>query len=282
MKNLSDIDTVKSILKRHGFSFSKSLGQNFLIDPTVCPRLCEGADLDKETAVIEIGAGIGVLTAELAQRAGKVIAFELDKRLLPVLAETLAEFQNVEIINEDFLKADLNTLIAEKCAGMRLCVCANLPYYITSPAIMRLLEERYDIDSITVMVQREAAERLTAPVGSREGGAVTAAVRFFSEPERLFFVPRASFMPPPNVDSEVIRLTVLKQPPVSVSDEAFFFKVIKIAFSQRRKTLCNALSGSFPKERVAAFLLERKLPADIRPERLTMEDFAALSLALAS
>ena len=280
MKNLSDIDTVRALLNRHGFSFSKSLGQNFLIDPTVCPRLSEAAGLDSKTAVIEIGAGIGVLTAELAKRAGKVIAFELDRRLLPVLGETLAELQNVEIVNEDFLKADLRALIAEKCPGMRLCVCANLPYYITSPAIMRLLEERYELDSITVMVQREAAVRLAAPVGSREGGAVTAAVRYFSEPERLFFVPRTSFFPPPHVDSEVIRLTVHKTPPIKVSDEAFFFKIVRAAFSQRRKTLCNALSGTFPKERVAAFLMERGRAADIRPERLTMEDFAALADSL--
>ncbi len=277
MNNLSDMNTVRGILGRHGFSFTKSLGQNFLIDQEVCPRLCDEAELDGETAVIEIGAGIGVLTAELAKRAGKVIAFELDKRLLPVLDETLAGFSNIEIVNEDFLKADLRKLIAEKCPDRRLCVCANLPYYITSPAIMRLLEERYAIDSITVMVQTEAAKRLAAPVGSREGGAVTVAVRYYAEPRRLFFVPRTSFVPPPHVDSEVIQLTVRKEPPVSVADEAFFFKVIKTAFSQRRKTLCNALSGQFPKESVAAILVRRGLSADSRPERLSIEDFAALA-----
>ncbi len=281
-KNLADISTLKELLSRHGFSFSKSLGQNFIIDPQVCPRMSANAGLDEKTAVIEIGAGIGVLTAELAKRAGKVIAFELDRRLLPVLEETLGEFSNIEIINEDILKTDIRSLINEKCKGMRVCVCANLPYYITTPVIMALLEGKYGIATITVMVQKEAAARLCAPVGSREGGAVTVAVNYYAEAERLFSVARTAFLPPPNVDSEVIRLTVREAPPVNITDEIRFFKLVKGAFSQRRKTLKNSLSASLsiPKERTAKALSDIGLNADIRPERLTMDDFAVLCAKL--
>ena len=188
MQNLSDISVIKKILSEHGFTFSKSLGQNFLINPTVCPRMAEACGADCDTGVLEIGAGIGVLTAELAKRAKKVVSLELDTRLIPVLAETLGEFSNVEVLNADVLKIDLNKLIDDCFQGMHVAVCANLPYYITSPVIMALLESRIPVDAVTVMVQKEAAARLCAPVGSRDAGAVTVAVNYYAQAEKLFDV----------------------------------------------------------------------------------------------
>lgn len=279
MKNLSDINVIKSVMARHGVTFNKGLGQNFLVDPEVCPAMAEAAGLDENTCAIEIGPGVGVLTAELAKRAGKVLSFELDERLLPVLKETLAEFDNVEIINKDVMKADLKGIIEEKCKGMDIVVCANLPYYITSPIIMLLLESRLPLKSITVMVQKEAADRLCAEVGSRDGGAVTVAVNYYAESEKLFFVPRDSFLPPPKVNSEVIRLTVRENPPVNVKNEANFFKTVKAAFSQRRKTAENSLSSGtgMKKDVIAEALAEAGLEKTVRAEKMTMEDFAKLS-----
>ncbi len=279
MKNLSDINIIRSVMAKHGVTFNKGLGQNFLVDPAVCPAMAEAAGLDENTCVIEIGPGVGVLTAELAKKAGKVLSFEVDNRLLPVLDETLKEFDNVEIINQDILKADLKSIIKEKCKGMDIAVCANLPYYITSPIIMLFLESKLPIKSITVMVQKEAADRLCAEVGSRDGGAVTVAVCYYSESEQLFFVPKDSFLPPPKVDSEVIRLTVREKPPVKIEDEAFFFKVVKAAFSQRRKTAENSISSGLGRDKltVAAALEKAGLERTIRAEKLTMEDFATLS-----
>ena len=282
MNNLSDINTIKAVLEKHGFTFSKSLGQNFLTDAHVCPQLVQSAGLDKSTGVIEIGAGIGVLTAELCRAAGKVVSFELDKRLLPVLDETLGEFNNVSIVNADVLKTDLAAVIREQLPDMRVCVCANLPYYITSPVIMMLLESRLPLDTITVMVQSEAAQRLCAHTGERSGGAITAAVNYYSVPERMFFVDRSCFMPSPKVDSEVIRLTVRRTPAVSVGDEKAMFRVIKAAFAQRRKTAVNSISGSLgiPKESVAQVICSLGLKPDVRAERLTLEDFARISESL--
>ena len=279
MKNLSDINVIKSVMARHGVTFNKGLGQNFLVDPEVCPAMAEAAGLDENTCAIEIGPGVGVLTAELAKRAGKVLSFELDERLLPVLKETLAEFDNVEIINKDVMKADLKGIIEEKCKEMDIVVCANLPYYITSPIIMLLLESRLPLKSITVMVQKEAADRLCAEVGSRDGGAVTVAVNYYAESEKLFFVPRDSFLPPPKVNSEVIRLTVRENPPVNVKNEANFFKTVKAAFSQRRKTAENSLSSGtgMKKDVIAQALAEAGLEKTVRAEKMTMEDFAKLS-----
>ncbi len=184
MKRLSDIGTIKELLSRHGFSFSKALGQNFLVNPSVCPRMAESSGAGPGVGVLEIGPGIGVLTQELCQLADKVVAVELDKRLLPVLGETLAEFDNIRIVNADVLKLDLNRLIAEEFDGLEVVVCANLPYYITSPVIMKLLEDRLPVKAITVMVQKEAAQRICAPVGSRESGAVTVSVNYYAEPAR--------------------------------------------------------------------------------------------------
>ena len=282
MQNLSDISVIKKILSEHGFTFSKSLGQNFLINPTVCPRMSEACGADSDTGVLEIGAGIGVLTAELAKRAKKVVSLELDTRLIPVLAETLGEFSNVEVLNADVLKLDLNKLIDDCFQGMHVAVCANLPYYITSPVIMALLESRIPVDAVTVMVQKEAAARLCAPVGSRDAGAVTVAVNYYAQAEKLFDVSAGSFMPAPKVDSSVIRLNIRKEPPVEVSDEKFFFRVIKAAFGQRRKTASNSLSAGLgiPKDKVSAAIAAAGFDPSVRAESLTMQELARLSECL--
>lgn len=278
MNNLSDISVIKSVLSRHGFTFSKALGQNFIINPGVCPRIAEEGGAKEGVGVLEVGAGIGVLTAELAKRASKVVCVELDTRLLPVLDETLGEFDNVKIINGDILKVDLHRILEDEFGNMPVVVCANLPYYITSPVIMRLLESRLRIDSVTVMVQKEAAVRLCADVGSRDSGAVTVAVNYYAEAQKLFDVSRGSFMPSPNVDSAVIRLDILKNPPIEVSDEKFFFSMVKAAFSQRRKTASNGISAGMgiPKPTVIEAIEAAGLSPTVRAEALTMEQLGRL------
>lgn len=281
--DLYDYNTVNRILSKHGFTFSKALGQNFLIDPNVCPEMASELNADENTGVIEVGPGIGVLTKELCRVAGKVVAIELDKRLFPVLDETLAEFENLEIVEGDVLKLDLEKLIADKFSDMKsVKVCANLPYYITSPVIMSLLESKLPIDEIVVMVQKEAAERFCAEIGSRESGAVTVAVNYFATAEFLFEVKKDSFMPSPKVDSAVMRLKLRDKPPVEVENEKRFFAVIKAAFSQRRKTALNCLSNglSVSKEKVANALNEIGLSEKVRAENFTMEQFAELSKLL--
>ena len=212
MYNLTDVSTIKDILARHGFHFSKSLGQNFIINPTVCPRMAEESGIDENSGVIEIGAGFGVLTAELAKRAKKVVVIEIDTKLLPILDETLKDFDNIEIVNQDVLKTDLAALIKEKFDGMPVYVCANLPYYITSPVIMTLLESRLPIEAITVMVQKEAAQRLCAPVGSRLSGAVTVAVDYYAKAQKLFDVSAGSFMPAPRLTAALSAWISAKPP----------------------------------------------------------------------
>ena len=278
MNNLSDISVIKSVLSRHGFTFSKALGQNFIINPGVCPRIAEKGGAGEGVGVLEVGAGIGVLTAELAKRASKVVCVELDTRLLPVLDETLGEFDNVKIINGDILKVDLHRILEDEFGNMPVVVCANLPYYITSPVIMRLLESRLKIDSVTVMVQKEAAVRLCADVGSRDSGAVTVAVNYYAEAQKLFDVSRGSFMPSPNVDSAVIRLDILKNPPIEVSDEKFFFSMVKAAFSQRRKTASNGISAAMgiSKPTVIEAIEAADLSPIVRAEALTMEQLGRL------
>ncbi|WP_303838465.1 16S rRNA (adenine(1518)-N(6)/adenine(1519)-N(6))-dimethyltransferase RsmA [Ruminococcus flavefaciens] len=280
--NLTNIGTVKEILGRHGFSFSKGLGQNFIINPDICPKIAENGNACQGFGVLEIGTGIGVLTAELAKRADKVTAVEIDSRLLPILAETLEEFDNVKIINEDVMKCDLHKLIAEEFGGLRVAVCANLPYYITSPIIMMLLENRLPIESITVMVQKEAAQRLCAKVGTRDSGAITVGVNYYGTVKKLFDVSRGSFMPAPNVDSAVIRIDLNTEHRLDEESERFFFKVVKAGFSQRRKTLANSLSSvmGIPKEKAYTALKALGLPEAARIEQLDMEQLIALSAEL--
>lgn len=276
---LSDISTMKEILSRHGFTFSKALGQNFLINPSVCPRMAEMCGVDDESGVLEIGPGIGVLTRELAKRSKKTVAVELDTRLLPVLAETLADYPNASVVHGDVMKLDLHQLIKEEFPGMKVAVCANLPYYITSPVIMKILEEKLPITALTVMVQKEAADRICAKPGTRACGAVSAAVQYYAEPEILFQVSRGSFMPAPNVDSTVIRLNVREQPPVKLSDEAHFFRLIKAAFGQRRKTALNAVSSGMglPKAEVAKAMERAGIAPTARAEQMTLEMLADFS-----
>ena len=275
---LTDPKTIKEVLSKNGFSFKKSLGQNFLINPSVCPKMAESAIQNGEEAVIEIGPGIGVLTAELAKRTKNVVCIEIDERLRTVLPETLSEFDNVEIIFGDCMKLDIMKIIEERFKGKKVSVCANLPYYITSPIIMMLLENRLPITSITVMVQKEAADRICADVGSRDAGAVTVAVNYYSQPDVLFNVSRGSFMPPPNVDSSVIRLDVRPEPPIKLSDEQGFFDFVRAAFGQRRKTLVNSVSalGRWSKDSVRNALLSAGLPETVRAEALTMEQLSAV------
>ncbi|PWL46429.1 MAG: 16S rRNA (adenine(1518)-N(6)/adenine(1519)-N(6))-dimethyltransferase [Clostridiales bacterium] len=279
MENLSNISTIREIMDRFGFQFSKSLGQNFLINPGICPKIAEMGGAAVETGVLEIGTGFGVLTHELAKRAKKVVAVELDSRLLPVLDYTLSEHKNVKVINQDILKVDLHKLIEEEFQGMDVYVCANLPYYITSPVIMALLEQSLPIKAVTVMVQKEAAVRLCANLPSRDCGAVTVAVRYYSEPRQLFTVSRGSFMPAPNVDSAVIRLDVKKDKPLSGDAERRLFAVVKGAFSQRRKMLCNTISSSLSvsKEQVAKALKDADIKETARAEELSLDDFIQFS-----
>ena len=280
--SLSDPGHIKEVLARHGFHFSKALGQNFLINPGVCPRMAAECGAQACKGVIEVGPGIGVLTWELSQVAEKVCAIELDSRLFPVLKETLAGRDNVKLVPGDVMKLDLNQLIRQEFGGGPVCVCANLPYYITSPVILRLLEEGLPLTSITVMVQKEAAQRLCAAPGERECGAVSVAVHYRSQPKLLFQVGRGSFLPPPKVDSAVLRLDLRQEPPVSVADEDWFFRVSRAAFAQRRKTAANSLSATLglPKPQVEQALAAAGAPENVRAERLTLEQLAALANAL--
>ena len=276
---LSDLSTMREILSRHGFTFSKALGQNFLINPSVCPRMAELCGADAESGVLEIGPGMGVLTRELAKRSKKTVAVELDTRLLPVLAETLADYPNASVMQGDVMKLDLHQLIKEEFPGMQVAVCANLPYYITSPVIMKILEEKLPITALTVMVQKEAADRICAKPGTRACGAVSAAVQYYAEPEILFQVSRGSFMPAPNVDSTVIRLNVRPQPPVELRSEEAFFRLVKAAFGQRRKTALNAVSAGLglPKAQVAEAMERAGIAPNARAEQMTLEMLASFS-----
>ncbi len=280
--SLSDPRALRELLQRHGLRLSKSLGQNFLINPSVCPRMAAACGAEGCAGVLEVGPGVGVLTRELSSTAKKVVSVELDHRLLPVLEETLSDCTNVEIVQGDILKLDLHRLIEEKLSGGPVCVCANLPYYITSPVIMALLEGGLPLTAVTVMVQKEAAARLCAPPGVRECGAVSVSVHYRSRPQVLFQVGRGSFMPPPNVDSSVIRFDMLPEPPVRVRNEDILFKVARGAFAQRRKTAANSLSGALrlPKGLIEGRLTQAGIPINARAEQLTLAQFGTLSDAL--
>ncbi|MGN0678324.1 MAG: 16S rRNA (adenine(1518)-N(6)/adenine(1519)-N(6))-dimethyltransferase RsmA [Oscillospiraceae bacterium] len=278
---LTDIGEIKRLFSLAGFSFNKSLGQNFLINPSVCPKIAEMGGCGSGVCAIEIGTGVGVLTRELAQRCDKVVAVEIDEKLKPILAETLADCPNTEVIFGDVMQTDLAALIADKFGGKETVICANLPYYITSPIIMRVLESRLPIKSLTVMVQKEAADRICAAPGTRECGAISYAVRYFSEPKLLFKVGRGSFMPAPNVDSAVIRLDIKGEKKLPDNEEQMMFRLIRAGFSQRRKQLVNPLSAELKisKAEVAELFGKVGIKPTARAEELLLEDYEKLAAA---
>ena len=280
--NLCDYNAIRELLGRHGFHFSKSMGQNFLIDPAVPADIAASSQADAGCGVLEIGPGIGPLTAELAQRAGKVVSVELDKSLLPVLAETMAPYPNVEIVPGDVMKLDLTALAAEKFQGRRPIVCANLPYNITTPVLTKLVETPC-FETVTVLIQKEVAQRLSAPQGSSDGGSFSLFLQYHMETAYLFDVPPEKFLPAPKVTSAVLRCVRREKPAVEVTDEAFFFKVVRGAFLLRRKTLVNSLAAALPgygKEDIREAIISCGLSPEVRGERLTLADFARLADAL--
>lgn len=279
--NLCDYNEIRELLGRHGFHFSKSMGQNFLIDPQVPYNIAAASQVDEGCGVLEIGPGIGPLTTELARRAGKVVSVELDKSLLPVLAETMADYPNVEIVPGDAMKLDLGALAAEKFPGLTPIVCANLPYNITTPILTKLVETPC-FQSVTVMIQREVARRICASPGDPDCGAFSLLMQYRMETELLFDVPKECFLPAPKVTSSVIRCVRREQPAVEVEDEDFFFRCVRGAFLLRRKTLLNSLSSALgmDKEAIRAAMAACGLPETIRGERLSLQDLADLSREL--
>ena len=282
MKNLSDIKTIKDILKKHNFKFSHSLGQNFIINDRICPKMAEMSGANKNTSVIEIGPGIGVLTCELAKLSHKVLAIEIDKRLIPILNDTLSDFDNVEILNADILELDIKKIIEEKFSGEEIIICANLPYYITSPIIMKLLESNHKIKSITVMVQKEVGKRLCAGPSNKESSAIGVAVSFYSEPHYLFDVNKNNFEPSPKVDSSVIKLDVKQKANENLLSLKTFFKVVKASFLQRRKTILNSISKNLniSKDELSKILDSCNIPCNYRAENLSLDQFINLSNAI--
>lgn len=274
--------TIREIRDKFGFRFSKSLGQNFLTDKNVIDRIIEGSDIGPEDLVIEIGPGIGVITREAAQAAKKVIAVEIDSDLIPILEYTLGDLDNVEILNRDILKTDLKKLIREQAFSGKVRIIGNLPYYITTPIIMKILEEDTGAASVTVMMQKEVADRLKAGPGSKDYGAISLMVQYYAEAREVVKVPRTVFVPQPKVDSTVLRLDIRSEKPVKVKDEEHLFKVIKAGFGQRRKTLLNALSvlGDVTKDDIREALEKAGIDPVRRGETLSLEEFARLSDAL--
>ena len=270
-----------AVLQKYHFNFQKKFGQNFLIDTTVLDRIISSAEITKEDCVLEIGPGIGTMTQYLAERAGSVVAVEIDKALIPILEETLQDYDNVTVINDDILKVDINRLVEEKNGGRPIKVVANLPYYITTPIIMGLFESRVPLKSITIMVQKEVADRMQVGPGTKDYGALSLAVQYYAKPEIVANVPPNCFIPRPNVGSAVIRLTRYEGPPVQVKDEKKMFALIRASFNQRRKTLVNGLGNAglpgITKESAAAALAQMGLSPTVRGEALTLEQFARLS-----
>ena len=281
MEKLSNPQVTIQTIKKYEFAFQKKFGQNFLIDDHVITKIINAAEITKDDLVLEIGPGIGTMTQYLAESAGKVIAVEIDKNLIPILGETLAEYDNVTIINEDILKLDINRLVEEENAGKPIKVVANLPYYITTPIIMGLFESHVPLQSITVMVQKEVADRMQVGPGSKDYGALSLAVQYYAKPEIVANVPPNCFIPRPNVGSAVIRLTRYEEPPVQVKDEKKMFALIRASFNQRRKTLVNGLGNAglpgITKESASAALTQMGLSPTVRGEALTLEQFARLS-----
>lgn len=281
MAKLGNPQETIQVLQKHDFHFQKKFGQNFLIDPHVLDKIIEAAEVTKDDFVLEIGPGIGTMTQYLAESAGKVIAVEIDKNLIPILGETLAEYDNVTIINEDILKLDINRLVEEENDGKPIKVVANLPYYITTPIIMGLFESHVPLQSITVMVQKEVADRMQVGPGSKDYGALSLAVQYYAKPYIAANVPPNCFIPRPGVGSAVIRLTRYEEPPVMVKDESLMFKLIRASFNQRRKTLQNGIANSpelpYSKAQVEKALEKMGLAANVRGESLTLAEFAKLS-----
>ncbi len=286
MSDLVNAGVTAQIIKKYDFSFQKRFGQNFLIDDHVLGKIIDAALIEEGDGVIEIGPGIGTMTQRLCERAGKVVAIEIDRELIPILSETLSAYDNVKIVNADVMKTDLAALISDEFPGMNVKVVANLPYYITTPIVMNLLEERLSIDSITIMVQKEVAERMQAGPGSKDYGALSLAVSYYADTYIAANVPPNCFMPRPKVGSGVIRLTIRKDNTVNVSDEKLMFDLIRAAFNQRRKTLTNAIANysglSYTKEEAAAAIQKLGLSETIRGEALTLEQFAKLADFLTS
>ena len=274
------IQETKFIMNKYQVSANKSYGQNFLIDEDVVLGICEKANISKDDLIIEIGPGLGTLTARLLEKAGKVIAVELDTKMIHILNDRFSLYDNFKLINDDILKVDLNKLISDELGNLKkVKIVANLPYYITTPIIMKLLEEKLNIDSITVMVQKEVAERLCCSPGTGDTGAITYTINYYTKPEIVLDVPKESFIPSPKVDSNVINLQILNNPSVMVKDEGTLFKVIKFAFMQKRKTLLNSLSNSRmnSKDYFEKMLLDLNIDLKIRPEKLSLDDFAKIS-----
>ena len=281
MADLGSPQNTIAVLQKHHFVFQKKYGQNFLIDTHVLDKIINSSQITKEDYVLEIGPGIGTMTQYLCEHAREVAAVEIDKNLIPILQETLSGYSNVEIINQDILKLDIHSLVKEKNQGRPIKIVANLPYYITTPIIMGLLESHVPVESITVMVQKEVADRMQVGPGTKDYGALSLAVQYYAKPEIVANVPPNCFMPRPKVGSAVIRLTTHEQPPVQVHDEALMFRLIRASFNQRRKTLVNGLKNSpelpFTKEDIQNCLEEAGLPPTIRGEALNLEQFAKLA-----
>ena len=284
MEKLSNPQRTIEVIKKYNFNFQKKFGQNFLVDAHVLNKIIAGAGVTKDDCVLEIGPGIGTLTQYLAEAARKVIAVEIDRNLIPILADTLSEYDNVTVINEDILKVDIQALVDEHNNGRPIKVVANLPYYITTPIIMGLFESYVPIDNLTVMVQKEVAKRMEVGPGTKDYGALSLAVQYYAKPYIVANVPCNCFMPRPNVDSAVIRLTRHDAPPIEVVDERKMFAMIRAAFNQRRKTLVNAVSNApelgISKETLLSALEEVGLSATIRGEALTLDQFASLTNAI--
>lgn len=277
--DLCNPSVIRRLMEEAGIHFRKEFGQNFLINRCVPEQIAEDCTDDPHSMILEVGPGVGCLTAELAERYDRVVAVEIDRGLIPLLGRTLADYDNVTVLNQDILKTDLRALTAQYAEGRPVAVCANLPYYITTPILMYLLESGIPFTSITVMVQNEVAARLTATPGSRDYGAITAILGYYGHARRLFRVPASSFLPTPKVDSAVVRLDLFRDKPIVPQDEDRFRRIIKAAFEMRRKTLLNALSAALPvtKETISAALTAMGLPTDIRGERLSTAEFAKLS-----
>lgn len=268
-----------AVLQKYNFVFQKKYGQNFLIDPRVLEKIVDAARISGQDCVLEIGPGIGTMTQYLAESAREVVAVEIDRALIPILKDTLSAYDNVTILNEDIMKVDVGRIVRERNQGRPIKVVANLPYYITTPIVMSLLENHVPLESITIMVQKEVADRMQVGPGTKDYGALSLAVQYYARPEIVARVPSNCFMPRPGVDSAVVRLNIYQEPPVEVQDEKYLFALVRSSFNQRRKTLANGLSGGMgiPRERVTAALQEMGLPATTRGETLTLEQFAALS-----